>query len=106
MSADTSTIIIVLTIIGTGAALALAILPGLRDLRRELHTLGERVSRLESAVEGLLRLNIGDRLARIESAVEGLQRLNIGDRLTRIEAHLGLNGSRFGAGEVQTREEK
>ena len=51
MSADTSTIIIVLTIIGTGAALALAILPGLRDLRQGLQGLGERVARIEGALQ-------------------------------------------------------
>ena len=87
MSADTSTIIIVLTIIGTATAFAVVIMPGLRDLRRELHALGERVARLESAVDGLLRMNIGERLA-------------------SIEAHLGLNGRRYEPGQVQTREEK
>ena len=60
MSTDTITIIV--AIIGTGAGLALAIVPGLRDLRRSVGDLGERVSRLEGFLYGLnLNGSVGGR---------------------------------------------
>lgn len=42
----------ILTIIGTGVALALVIVPGQRELRRDVADLRERMSRLEGLFEG------------------------------------------------------
>ena len=69
MDAGSTTIILatatILAVIGTGIALAAAIMPSLRDLRRTVGKLGERVARLEVIVDNLQC--VPDRLARIES---------------------------------------
>ena len=53
MSPDTITIVI--AIIGTGAALAGLIVPGLRQLHRDVADLRERMARLEGLFEGFTR---------------------------------------------------
>ena len=51
MSGDTAAIII--AIIGTGVALGLLIVPGQREIRRDIARLRERMARVEGAVETL-----------------------------------------------------
>ena len=53
MSPDT--IAIVIAIIGTGIALAVLIVPSLRELRRDVGDLRERMARLEGLFEGFTR---------------------------------------------------
>ena len=53
MSPDT--ISIVVAIIGTGIVLAGLIVPSLRDLRRDMADLRERMARLEGLFEGFSR---------------------------------------------------
>ena len=53
MSPDT--IAIVVAIIGTGIALGLLIVPSLRELRRDVADLRERMARLEGLFEGFTR---------------------------------------------------
>lgn len=55
MSGDTIAIIVAIvgTGIGTGTALGLLIVPGLREMRRDIANLRERMSRLEGVVETL-----------------------------------------------------
>ena len=53
MSPDT--IAIVIAIIGTGIALAVLIVPSLRELRRDVADLRERMARLEGLFEGFTR---------------------------------------------------
>ena len=53
MSPDT--IAIVIAIIGTGIALAVLIVPSLRELRRDVADLCERMARLEGLFEGFTR---------------------------------------------------
>jgi len=43
----------IVTIIGTGIALAVAILPGIHALRRDVGSLRERMARVEGILEGL-----------------------------------------------------
>ena len=50
---DWTTLILVGTIIGTGVALALVIVPGQRELRRDISDLCERMARLEGLVDSL-----------------------------------------------------
>ena len=49
------TIAIIVAIIGTGIALGLIIVPGQRDLRRDVAGLRERMARLEGLFEGFTR---------------------------------------------------
>ncbi len=49
------TIAIIVAIIGTGIALGLIIVPGQRDLRRDVADLRERMARLEGLFEGFTR---------------------------------------------------
>lgn len=76
MSPDTSAIFIataaiMLTVIGTGIALALAILPGQRELRREMTIIHREIGDLRdrvSCIEGILRIhgmNGGPRTRRV-----------------------------------------
>ena len=51
MSGETA--VIILAVVGTGAALGLLIVPGQRDLRRDIANLRERMARVEGAVETL-----------------------------------------------------
>ena len=51
MSGETA--VIILAVIGTGVALGLSIVPGQRELRRDIANLRERMARVESAVETL-----------------------------------------------------
>lgn len=51
MSSETA--VIILAVIGTGAALGLLIVPGQRELRRSIANLCERTARVEGAVETL-----------------------------------------------------
>ena len=53
MSPDT--IAIVIAILGTGIALAVLIVPSLRELRRDVADLRERMARLEGLFEGFTR---------------------------------------------------
>ena len=53
MSPDTITIVI--AVIGTGIALAVLIVPSLRELRRDVADLRERMARLEGLFEGFTR---------------------------------------------------
>ena len=53
MSSDT--IAIVVAIVGTGIVLAGLIVPSLRELRRDVADLGERMARLEGLFEGFTR---------------------------------------------------
>ena len=53
MSSDT--IAIVIAILGTGIALAVLIVPSLRELRRDVSDLRERMARLEGLFEGFTR---------------------------------------------------
>ena len=53
MSPDTLTIVI--AILGTSIGLALAIVPGQRELRRDVADLRERMARLEGLFEGFTR---------------------------------------------------
>ena len=53
MSADTITIVI--AIIGTGIALAMLIVPALRELRSNIGDLRERMARIEGLFEGFTR---------------------------------------------------
>ena len=53
MEQITSTIVIVLTIIGTGVALALVIMPSIQDLRRNSLRHGERLARIEGILQPL-----------------------------------------------------
>ena len=53
MSPDT--IAIVIAILGTGIALAVLIVPSLRELRRDVSDLRERMARLEGLFEGFTR---------------------------------------------------
>ena len=55
MAQGTSTIIIVLTIIGTGVALALVIMPSIRELRSELVNLGRDLGERVARIEGILQ---------------------------------------------------
>ncbi len=51
MSGDTAAIIV--AIIGTGVALGLLIVPGQREMRRDIANLRERMARVEGVVETL-----------------------------------------------------
>ncbi len=51
MSGDTAAIIV--AIIGTGIALGLLIVPSLREMRRDITDLRERMARVEGVVETL-----------------------------------------------------
>ena len=53
MSPETVTIVV--AIIGTGIALGAAIVPGQRELRRDVADLRERMARLEGLFEGFTR---------------------------------------------------
>ena len=53
MSPDTITIVV--AIIGTGVALGVAIIPGQRQLHRDVADLRERMARLEGLFEGFTR---------------------------------------------------
>ena len=53
MSPDT--VAIVIAILGTGIALAVLIVPSLRELRRDVAGLCERMARLEGLFEGFTR---------------------------------------------------
>ena len=53
MSPDT--IATVIAILGTGIALAVLIVPSLRELRRDVADLRERMARLEGLFEGFTR---------------------------------------------------
>ena len=60
MSGDTHTVVIatitlVVTIIGTGVTLGLILVPGQRELRRDVADLRERMARLEGLFEGFTR---------------------------------------------------
>ena len=50
-----ATITLVIAILGTGAALAMMIVPSLRELRRDVADLRERMARLEGLFEGFTR---------------------------------------------------
>ena len=56
---DPNTLTIVVAILGTGVGLALAILPSLRELRRDVGELRERMARLEGLFEGFTRQSGG-----------------------------------------------
>ena len=65
---------IIVTIIGTGIALAAVIVPAIRELRKDIAALGERVGKVElGLVEriGKLETALGERIARLEQATEG-----------------------------------
>ena len=65
---------IIVTIIGTGIALAAVIVPAIRELRKDIAALGERVGKVElGLVEriGKLETALGERIARLEVATEG-----------------------------------
>ena len=49
------TVAIVIAILGTGIALAVLIVPSLRELRRDVAGLCERIARLEGLFEGFTR---------------------------------------------------
>ena len=49
------TIAIIVAIIGTGVALGVVIVPGQRELRRDVADLRERMARLEGLFEGFTR---------------------------------------------------
>ena len=51
MSGDTAAIIV--AIIGTGVALGLLIVPGQREMRRDIANLRERMARVEGVIETL-----------------------------------------------------
>ena len=49
------TVAIIVAIIGTGTALALLIVPGLREMRRDISDLRERMARLEGLFDGFTK---------------------------------------------------
>ena len=51
MSGETAVIIV--AVVGTGIALGLSIVPGQRELRRDIANLRERMARVEGVVETL-----------------------------------------------------
>ncbi len=59
MSGETA--VIILAVIGAGAALGLLIVPGQRELRRDIANLCERMARVEGAVEALRNAIAGQR---------------------------------------------
>ena len=65
---------IIVTIIGTGIALAAVLVPGQRALRRDIAALGERVGKVELGLVdriGKLETALVERIARLEVATEG-----------------------------------
>lgn len=50
---DANTLALIITIIGTGVALALVIVPGQRELRRDIADLRERMATLEGRMMGV-----------------------------------------------------
>lgn len=57
MTGDTIAIIVAIvgTGLGTGTALGLLIVPGLREMRRDISELRERMARLEGLFEGFTK---------------------------------------------------
>ena len=52
---DNSTIAIIVSVVAVGIGLATLIVPSLRDLRRDVADLRERMARLEGLFEGFAR---------------------------------------------------
>ena len=50
-----ATLAIIFTIIGTGITLGMLIVPGLRELRQDVASLRERMSRIEGLFEGFTK---------------------------------------------------
>lgn len=73
----TDTLTIVLTIIGTGIALASVILTGQRAMHREIGALQERISQLETDLReriSQLEADLRERMGRLEGLFEGFNR--------------------------------